>query len=68
MPARFTDAEIAVFIAERKVLPEDYKDMFKLKAKRGHDECEFDLSGVEGTPFESFSGEIRSTGWIFHVF
>jgi hypothetical protein len=51
MPARFTDAEIAVYIAERKVLPEGYKDMFKLKAKRGHDECEFDLSGVEGTSF-----------------
>ena len=45
MPARFTDAEIAAYIAERKVLPLGYQDMFKLKAKRGHDECEFDVRG-----------------------
>jgi hypothetical protein len=51
MPVRLRDVEIARLVAERKVLPDDYRRRLQVRAKRGHKEQELDLRGVEGSEF-----------------
>lgn len=46
-----TDVEAEALIAERKVLPEGYRDLFELRAKRGHLERDFEVVGVDGNQF-----------------
>ncbi len=51
MSAKFTDAEIARMIAERKPLPDNYRSRVQLRDKRGHKERELDLAGADGTEY-----------------
>ena len=44
MIAKFTDAEIARMIAERKPLPDNYRSRVQLRDKRGHKERELDVT------------------------
>jgi len=52
MSARFTDAEIAAYIAECKPITPGFRPSIRLKPKRGHDERELDIRGIDGTPFQ----------------
>lgn len=47
----FTDAEIAAFLSERKVLPRSFEEMIRLKSKPGHAEYELDIVGGQGSEF-----------------
>ena len=51
MAVNLTDTEIAVFIAEAKLLPDDYRQKVQTKPKRGHRERELDLVGANGSEF-----------------
>lgn len=51
MPVNLTDTEIAVLIAEAKVLPDDYGLKVQTKPKRGHRERELDIVGANGSNF-----------------
>lgn len=51
MAIRFTDSEIAAFVAERKPLPHDYQGRLKLSRKRGHEEAQISLRGARGSEF-----------------
>jgi hypothetical protein len=51
MSAKYSDAEIAQMITERKPLPEDYRSRAQLHEKRGHKERELDIVGERGTQF-----------------
>jgi hypothetical protein len=51
MPVRLTDVEMARLVAERKVLPDDYRRRLQARAKRGHKEQELDVRGTEGSEF-----------------
>ncbi len=51
MSAKFSDAEIARMIAERKPLPANYHSRVQLRDKRGHKERELDLTGTAGTQY-----------------
>jgi len=51
MPVKYSDAEIALLIQERKPLPDNYRSLVKLREKRGHKERELDVTGVNGTPY-----------------
>jgi hypothetical protein len=45
------DSEISDLLKERKLLPADYKKRIIPKPKRGHDECEFSVTGESGRSF-----------------
>ncbi len=47
----FTDAAIKKLIAEPKRLQRSLQDCIRLKPKPGHNQCELDIVGVEGTHF-----------------
>lgn len=49
MVARFTDAEIATLLSERKRLPADYRKRLNFLEKRGHQETELEIAGQGGT-------------------
>lgn len=51
MPAKYTDAEIARMLAERKVLPPNYPAITRLRDKRGHQEQELDVRGESGSEY-----------------
>ena len=51
MAAFLTDQEIADLLAERKVLPADWKKRLMLKPKRGHSESELEINGDQGSEF-----------------
>lgn len=51
MAARYTDEEIRQMLAERKLLPEEYRKKLKLRDKRGHREAELSITGAAGTEF-----------------
>ena len=51
MSAKFSDAEIAWMVAERKPLPDNYRSRVQLRDKRGHKERELDLTGADGTEY-----------------
>ena len=51
MAAFLTDQEIAELLAERKVLPADWKKRLMLKAKRGHSESDLEINGDQGSEF-----------------
>jgi hypothetical protein len=51
LAAFLTDQQIADLLAERKVLPSDWRRRLTLKAKRGHTESELEVEGVQGSEF-----------------
>lgn len=51
MPAKYSDAEIAEMIAERKPLPQDYRSRVQLRDKRGHKERELEVMGERKTQY-----------------
>jgi hypothetical protein len=51
MAAKYSDAEIAQMIMERKRLPADYRSRVQLHEKRGHKERELDIVGEHGTQY-----------------
>lgn len=51
MPVQLKDAEIVQLLAERKVLPADYREQMQMKPKRGHRERELDVIGDGGNEF-----------------
>jgi hypothetical protein len=51
MAIQLGDTEIARLLAERKVLPADYRERMQTRPKRGHRERELDVVGTEGSEF-----------------
>jgi hypothetical protein len=51
MPAKYSDAEIARMIQERKPLPDNFRARVQLRNKRGHKERELDVTGEGGTQY-----------------
>ncbi len=51
MAIQLGDTEIARLLAERKVLPADYRERMQTRPKRGHRERELDVIGAEGSEF-----------------
>ena len=51
MAAKYSDAEIARLLAERKPLAKDFRAQIRLRDKRGHKEQELDIPGVDGNQF-----------------
>jgi len=51
MSVVFSDTEIAALIAERKVLPADYRTRLVLRSKRGHKEQELVVRGADEHEF-----------------
>ena len=51
MAAKYSDAEIAAFVRERKPLPDDYRSNIQLRNRRGHQERELDVKGTNNTEF-----------------
>ena len=51
MAAKYSDAEIATLLAEKKPLSEDFRSKMRLRNKRGHQEQELDIQGVSGNSF-----------------
>lgn len=47
----YSEEEIALLVAERKPIPKDWRTRVRLRAKRGHDESDFNCTGVVGTIF-----------------
>jgi hypothetical protein len=52
MPVKFTDNDIEQMTRERKPLPENYRDLVKLRDKRGHKERELDIYGDSGNQYQ----------------
>ena len=51
MAVSLTDTEIAAFIAEAKLLPDDYQQRVQTRQKRGHRERELAIAGANGSEF-----------------
>jgi hypothetical protein len=51
MAARYTDSDIQQLLAERKLLPDEYRKKLKLREKRGHREADFPVTGAAGAEF-----------------
>jgi len=51
MAAKYSDADIAILIAERKPLAEDFSSQVRMRNRRGHKEQELDIQGVSGNQF-----------------
>ena len=51
MAARLSDEEVAGFIAEPKLLPDNYERQMTLRPKLGHEERDLTLRGQAGTEF-----------------
>lgn len=51
MAVTFTDDEIDALIKERKLLPANWRNLTRLKPKRGHDERNLELTGAAGNRF-----------------
>ena len=51
MAARYTDSDIQQLLAERKLLPDEYRKRLKLREKRGHREAELSIEGAAGIEF-----------------
>lgn len=51
MTVVLTDNQIGGLIAERKVLPHDYRSRIQVRPKRGHKERELDIKGETGNDF-----------------
>ena len=67
MAVIYTDNEIAALIQERKPLPANWRDRTRLKAKRGHDEQNLDITGEAGTEFRLIFRQNRINGLDFSV-
>lgn len=52
MAGRYSDAEIAALIQERKPLPADWRSKIRLRPKRGHSEKQLDVTGGGGSEFQ----------------
>lgn len=51
MAAKFSDREINELISEPKLLPKNYKQMFQMRPKQGHNERELYAQGTNGHEF-----------------
>jgi hypothetical protein len=51
MAARYTDSDIQQLLAERKLLPDEYRKKLNLREKRGHREAELSVTGAAGVEF-----------------
>lgn len=51
MSIRYTDADIARLIGERKPLSQDFRARIRLRDKRGHKEQELGIQGADGNQF-----------------
>ena len=51
MAARYTDSDIQQLLAERKLLPDEYRKKLKPREKRGHREAELAVAGAAGVEF-----------------
>jgi len=51
MAARYTDSEIQQLLAERKLLPDEYRKKLKPREKRGHREAELSIAGAASVEF-----------------
>jgi hypothetical protein len=51
MPVKYSDSEIAQFVADGKQLPPDYGSKIVPRAKRGHKERELDVIGDSGAHY-----------------
>ena len=51
MPVTYTEGQIDMLVQEGKLLPANWRDRTRMKAKRGHDEQHLDLTGEAGTGF-----------------
>ena len=47
-----TDADIQRLLEEKKLLPDNYQEQIRLKAKRGHKEAELSVPGADGSSFK----------------
>ncbi len=52
MTSFVSEAELEVLLAERKPLPEDWRQRLELRPKQGHSERELDLVGDAGNKFQ----------------
>ncbi len=67
MSAKFSDAEIAQMIQERKPLPENYCARMQLRDKRGHKEREVDITGESGTQYRLILRQSNSNALDFLI-
>ncbi|MFQ5537795.1 MAG: hypothetical protein ACE5GJ_10115 [Gemmatimonadota bacterium] len=67
MAVRYSDPEIAALIAERKVLPSDWREKVRLRLKRGHKERDFDIDGEGGSEFRLILRQNRINALDFSV-
>lgn len=67
MAARYSDREIEALIGESKVLPTGWRATPRWKAKRGHRERDFDLSGSEGSEYRVILRQNRINPQDFSV-
>lgn len=51
MAITYSDNEIAVFVAERKPLPKEWRVRLRRRDKRGHSESELSCAGESGSEF-----------------
>jgi hypothetical protein len=49
--AKYSDADIARLLIERKQLSQDFRTQTRLREKKGHKEQELDIRGVDGNHF-----------------
>lgn len=47
----YTEAQIGDLLRERKQLPTDFRERFRVRPKRGHGERDIDIAGEDGSNF-----------------
>lgn len=67
MALTYTDAEIARLLAEEKPLPADWQRRFHPSSKRGHEERELTVAGVDGNSFRLITRKNRFNPLDFSV-
>ena len=64
---RLTEPEIARLVAERKILPANYREFLQLSPKRGHREQNIDVLGEAGGDFRLILRQSLSNHLAFSV-
>ena len=67
MSAKYSQEDITALLAERKVLPKDYRTYTQLRQKRGHKEQELDVKGESGNNFRIIVRQSNSNPLDFTV-
>jgi hypothetical protein len=67
MTIQLSDDTIGSLLAERKVLPDDFLKLSKLKAKHGHKEFERELAGENGSQFRLVFRQSESNPLDFSI-